>query len=160
MKLYVDVEYLQAFIVTKEQTCQVISSLCRSLGIECTQTTAYHPQGNGQVERFNYTLEAMLAKLVKENQKDWDLHIPKVLFVYRTVLHEPMGYSPYRVNFGQSPNLSVDVMLGTDPLPREGDDKEIPEFIDVNFSLKGVYNDVRWKLNEVHQRNNQNMMRK
>ena len=48
-------------------TSQVISSLCRSLGIECTQTTAYHPQGNGQVERFNCTLEAMLAKLVKEN---------------------------------------------------------------------------------------------
>ena len=51
-------------------------------------------------------------------------------------------------------------MLGTDPLPGEGDNKEIPEFIDVNFSLKGVYNDVRWKLNEAHQRNNQNMMRK
>ena len=52
----------------------------KTLGIERTQTTAYHPQGNGQVERFNRTLEAMLSKVVKENQKDWDLHIPKVLF--------------------------------------------------------------------------------
>ena len=34
-------------------TSQVISSLCKTLGIERTQTTAYHPQGNGQVERFN-----------------------------------------------------------------------------------------------------------
>ena len=54
-------------------TIQVISSLCRSLGLERTQTTAYHPQGNGQVEHFNRTLEAMLANLVKENQKNWDL---------------------------------------------------------------------------------------
>ena len=58
------------------------------------------PTRDGQVERFNYTLEAMLAKLVKENQKDWDLHIPKVLFAYRTAVHESMGYSPYQVNFG------------------------------------------------------------
>ena len=107
--LVINMEYLQA--LAKEQTCQVISSLCRSLGIECTQTTAYHPQGNGQVEHFNRTLEAMLAKLVKENQKDWDLHIPKVLFAYRTALHESMGYSPYQFNFGWSPNLPVDVML-------------------------------------------------
>ena len=50
-------------------TSQVISFHCRSLGIEHTQTTAYHPQGNGQVKCFNHTLEAILAKLVKENQK-------------------------------------------------------------------------------------------
>ena len=79
---------------------QVISSLYRNPGIGCTQTTAYHPHGNGKVEHFNYTLEAMLAKLVKENQKDWDLHIPKVLFSYRTTLYESTGYCPYQVNFG------------------------------------------------------------
>ena len=81
-------------------TSQVISPLCRCLGIERIQTTAYHSQGIGQVEYFSCTLEAILAMLVKENQKDWDLHIPKVLFGYRTVLHESTGYSPYRVNFG------------------------------------------------------------
>ena len=76
-------------------TSQVISSRCEHLGIERTQTTAYHPQGNGQVERFNHTLEAMLSKLVKENQKDWDQYIPKALLAYRTALHESTGYSPY-----------------------------------------------------------------
>ena len=81
-------------------TSQVFSSLCRSLGIERTQTIAYHPQGNGEVKRVNRTLEAMLAKLVKENQKDWDLNIPKVLFVYRTALHDSTGYCPYQINFG------------------------------------------------------------
>ena len=95
----------------------------------------------------------MLAKLVKENQKDWDLHIPKVLFAYRTALHESSGYSPYRVNFGRSPNLPVDVMLGRVPLPGEGEEKEIPEFVeDVNHSLKGLYDDVRRKLKEVKQK--------
>ena len=74
-------------------TSKVISVLCECLGIRRTQTTAYHPQGNGQVECFNHTLEAMLSKMVKENQKDWDLHIPKALFAYLMSLHESTGFS-------------------------------------------------------------------
>ena len=63
---------------------QVIVALCKLLGINKTRTTAYRPQANGQVERFNRTLEAILSKVVSENQKDWGSHIPKALFAYRT----------------------------------------------------------------------------
>ena len=37
----------------------VIHCLCQMLGITNTRTSAYHPEGNGQVERFNCTVEAM-----------------------------------------------------------------------------------------------------
>jgi len=30
-------------------------------------------------------MEAMLGKVVQANQKDWDKHLPKVLFAYRHV---------------------------------------------------------------------------
>ena len=56
---------------------QVITALCKCLGINKTSATAYHPQGNGQVDRYNRTLEAILSKVVADNQKDWDIHIPK-----------------------------------------------------------------------------------
>ena len=135
-------------------TGQVVSSLCSRLGIKRTQTSAYHPQGNGQVERFNRTLEAMLAKMVKENQRDWDIHIPKALFAYRTALHESSGYSPYRINFGRSPNLPVDIMLGRDLPSTEEGEKEIPEFVEeISRSLKEAYEDVRQKLDEAHKKN-------
>ena len=42
-------------------------------------------------------------------------------------------------------------MLDRVPLPGEGVEKENPEFIeDLNCSLKGVYDDVRCKLNKAH----------
>ena len=69
----------------------VIQSLCSKLGIKRTQTTPYHPQGNGQVERFNRTLEAMLSKVVADNQKDWDEHLQTLLFAYRTAVHDSTG---------------------------------------------------------------------
>ena len=51
-------------------TSNLTSLLCQNLGITQTRTSAYHPQGNAQVERFNRTLEAMLAKTISDNQKD------------------------------------------------------------------------------------------
>ena len=54
----------------------VIHCLCQLLGISTTRTSAYHPEGNGQVERFNRTLEAILAKTVADNQHDWDSQLP------------------------------------------------------------------------------------
>jgi len=63
----------------------VIHSLCQVLGIMNIRTSAYHPQGN---ERFNRTVEAMLSKMVDENQHDRDSQLLKALFAYRTAVHE------------------------------------------------------------------------
>ena len=143
-----------ANLTSKVMSALCKSALCKRLGIRCTQTTAYHPQGNGQVERFNCTLEAMLSKMVKENQKDWDLHIPKAQFAYRMSLHESTGFSPFCVNFGRSPSFPVDIMVGRVPLSNEEEEKEIPAFVEeVSHSLKGVCDDIRQRLNEPHQRN-------
>ena len=84
-------------------TSNLISSLCDHLGIHQTRTTAYHPQGNGQVERFNRTLEAMLSKTILENQRDRDQQLPKVMFAYRTAIHEATGYTPFYIMYGRSP---------------------------------------------------------
>ena len=127
----------------------VIQSLCILLGIQRTQTTAYHPQVNGQVERFNRTLEAMLSKVVTENQKDWDDHLQSVLFAYRTAIHESTGYTPFLVMFGHSPSLPVDVMLGRVQHLK----KKLPQYVqNVQRSLKDTFSSVRQHLDAAHQR--------
>ena len=42
------------------------------LGLKKVNTTAYHPQTDGLVERFNHTLTDMLSKKGKKGGKDWD----------------------------------------------------------------------------------------
>ena len=123
---------------------QVITALCKRLGINKTWTTAYHPQGNGQVERFNRTLEAIQSKVLADNQNDWVIHIPKALFAYRTALHESSGYSPFRVNFGRSPILPIDIVVGRPPRP-EGSTGEanVPQYVEeLSTSLRKIFTDV------------------
>ena len=54
------------------------------LGYRKVNMTAYHPQRDGLVERYNRTLTAMLAKSVHKGGPEWDELLPYVLFAYRT----------------------------------------------------------------------------
>ena len=90
----------------------VVYSLCELLGIATTRTSVYHLQGNSRVERFNRTLQSILAKTVDTNQDTWDSQLPKALFAYRTAVHDTTGFTPFQLTFARSPQLPVDVMLG------------------------------------------------
>ena len=130
---------------------EVISAMCKQLGIERSRTTAYHPQGNGQVERFNRTLESMLSKMVSANQRDWDKYLPQVLFAYRTSLHETTRFTPFFLNFGRSPNLPVDAMLGRASLEEQTD--TLPQYVQhLQRSLREAYTRVRNHLDLAHKR--------
>ena len=65
------------------------------LGISRIKTSAYHPEANGLVERFNGTLKVMLKKFVRGQVTHWDKYLPYLLFAYREVPCESTGYSPF-----------------------------------------------------------------
>ena len=74
-------------------------------------TTAYHPQTDGLVERFNHTLCQSVSMYVSRDQKDWDTHLPAILFGFRVSPHETTGDSPFYLLYGREPRLPVDVSL-------------------------------------------------
>ena len=52
-------------------TSALWSALCSFLGIQHVQTTAYHPEGNGMVERFRRRLkDALRARCATANWAD------------------------------------------------------------------------------------------
>lgn len=105
---------------------RLISELCRLLNIDKTRTTAYHPQSDGQVERFNRTLLSMLSKYVSENQRDWDVHLQKVMMGYRTSKHESTKFTPAYILFGRELRLPLDVQY---ELPDNSSSKYYSEYV-------------------------------
>ena len=81
------------------------------MGIHKVATTAYHPQTDGLVERFNRTLTDMLAKTVESNGRDWDRRLPYVLFAYRTSPQESTKESPFFLLYGRDPQLPTEAAL-------------------------------------------------
>jgi hypothetical protein len=92
---------------------KLIAELCELLGVEKVRTTAYHPQGNGQVERANQTLIKMLRKLNSDDKREWYAHLPTLTHAYNCTRSAVTGYSPYFLLFGMRPRTSVDLFFPT-----------------------------------------------
>ena len=70
-----------------------------AFGMKKSRTTAYHPQGDGMVERFNWSLLQLLRTYV-EKEDDWERHLCLALLAYRTAMHSSTGVSPFAMMFG------------------------------------------------------------
>ena len=74
--------------------------LCKMLGIKKLNTTAYHPQTDGMVERFNRTLKTALRKHAAKFGAQWDTYLSGILWAYRNTPHEATGEKPSFLLFG------------------------------------------------------------
>ena len=82
-----------------------------------TQTTPFHPQSDGASERSIRTVNSMLAKVVKEDQRNWDLYIPSTCLAYNTSVHSSTGFSPRFLRFGRELRLPSDFLQPDSRLP-------------------------------------------
>lgn len=90
-------------MIISDQGREFINSVTKDLfkmtGTNHRISSAYHPQTNGLVERFNQTLQKALLKLVRKEQDDWDKYIDGVLFAYRTSIQKSSGTTPFEVMY-------------------------------------------------------------
>ena len=73
---------------------QLVPDLCELMGMWEVQTSLYHPQTNGQHERFNSTPINMLGTLPKEKKSDWKNHIGTLVHVYNCTWIQLQGSAP------------------------------------------------------------------
>ena len=78
----------------------LVLDLCKLLGIEKLNTTAYHPQCSGIIEHFNWTLKGMLRKHAAKFGKQWDRYLHGLLWAYRNTPHKSTEEKPSFLLFG------------------------------------------------------------
>ena len=81
----------------------LLKSTLEAFGIAKSRTTAYHPQGDGMVERLNRSLLQLMRTYVDREPADWERYLPLVLFAYRTAVHASTGISPFELMYGRQP---------------------------------------------------------
>ena len=80
-------------------------------GIKKSNTTPYHPMGNGQTERFNRTIINLLKSLEPAQKKDWKNYVRKLCYAYNCTVNRSTGYSPHFLMFGRDPKIPIDIIL-------------------------------------------------
>eukprot|EP00731_Ephydatia_muelleri_P024390 Em0016g661a len=91
---------------------QLNDEMMKILNIKHHLITAYHPQSNGLVERFNQSLQNMLHKYIQEKKEKWDDYLDTCTFAYNTSRHESTKFTPFEIMFGRKAILPLDLDAG------------------------------------------------
>ena len=87
----------------------IFAKLMRRYGIIHVMGLAYHPQSNGQEKISTREIKKILEKIVNKSRKDWSIKLDDSLWAYRIAYKTPIGMSPYKIVFGKSCYLPLDM---------------------------------------------------
>ena len=113
-----------------EFNSKLFAELHRLTGIRPSNTTPYHPAGDGQVERLNRTVVNMLKALPDKAKKDWKSYLPKLAFAYNSTVHKSTGYSPFYLLFGRQSTLPIDLAFQEMEVGQGVDHKTHKQFVE------------------------------
>ena len=124
-------------VLTSDRGPQFISELWSTmsvlLGTQLNQTTAYHPQSNGFIERLHRTLKAALKARI--TGPDWLDELPWILLGIRSTPKEDIGASPAEMVYGSTLTVPGDFLPHSEALPVSSHLRQLREWVE---SLKPV----------------------
>jgi len=119
---------------------QILTEICKILGIKKLRTSGYRPQTNACIERYHRVFNTMLAKVISQNQKDWWKMISYAVFAYNATCHSATNFTPFFLMTGRQVRWTVDMLLGD---PGEYD-RSVPEYAqEVREQLLSAYEVAR-----------------
>ena len=83
-------------------TSQLLKEVYWLFNTQPIQTSPYHPQTDGLVERFSQTSKSMLRRTTTDEGRDWDKVIPYLLFAHQEVPQESTGFLPFELLYGRA----------------------------------------------------------
>ena len=97
--------------ITSDRGTEFVSAFFCSLGkvldMKLHFTSGYHPEGDGQTEHANQTLEQYLRVYCNYQQSNWSDLLPIAEFAYNNTPNAMTDLSPFYANKGYHPNLSI-----------------------------------------------------
>ena len=103
-----------------EFNSDLFAELHRLTGIKSSNTTPYHPMANGQCERMNRSLVAMLKSLSSAEKRNWKEVLPKLSFAYNSTQHATTGFTPFFMMFGRESRLPIDEIFQEIQMEEQG----------------------------------------
>ena len=130
--------------------CDLMQDICRLFMIDKTGTTPYHPQGNGQVQRFIRVIADAISKYCAKKPHLWDTYLPYVRFVYNTTVHRTIGTTPYSMLFGKAAQYPIDLFHPKPP----GDPRLVlgEDGLELNEKLYEVHSQAQATMGKEQQR--------
>jgi IS30 family transposase len=148
-------------ILTTDQGTEFINEfmaiLTRSYHIHHIKTTAYHPQGNGQVERTNKTIKDILAKCTPRNG-DWSHYVHAAAYAVRVTKSASTNYSPAELLTGRKFRQPFDSRNQTapeEPLDVESlADQEFDRISSIRTKAEGFIKNAQARQKRSHDQSN------
>ena len=96
--------------IRAESMSEIFQELCELLEIRKTRTSPNNPKANGQMERFNRTLLAMIKSYLRGEQTNWDLNLGCLVGAYRATPNESTGLAPNLLLFGREIRMPYEIV--------------------------------------------------
>jgi transposase InsO family protein len=79
---------------------ELFRNTCKLLRIQKLQTTPFHPESNGSLERSHRVLKEYLRHYIEKDQSNWDEWVPYAVYVFNNSTHTATQYSPFELVYG------------------------------------------------------------
>jgi transposase InsO family protein len=129
----------------REFESRLVKDLCHLYNVKKSRTTSYHPEGNGQCERYNRTLHNLMRALPPEKKRRWTEWLDEIVYFYNTTPHSVIGYSPFYVIYGREARVMPHLVLE----PEEEQGSDINEWVAIHQRrLQESYKLVQRRMSE------------